>query len=414
MMLRWRILFSLLLISLISAACEKAGEDPDPTADQSSIAAASTLFAQPTPVPRMTATYTPGNDVELDLSRSIAQMEDAVLAGDLDTYMSYVWDGDPVFLADHTAWAQDWVAHPLEVFDIELYNIRSDAADIAQARMTTRWRIKGRSDDGSAGGTTVTAVFHYEDGIWKLGGEQWQVVELEGMTFYYFANDIVDNTPQATIVIEYLPSIYQGLTHEFDFVPEHTAHLKMYSSPIILQNWTRISQYDITRWNEPGEAIKIPLRRNDVAPIEPDVARELTHFLLYEMSDGTYGNFPWWLRRGIVECGGLRFSTQSQRNRILDMVALTSLAPEAAEDRLFDWADLETRPVVIAEREELAKQQAYALVYYVTETYGSDARNTWIKAIATDQTVEEATEAHLGLPLEELDAAWRAWLPSQL
>ena len=74
----------------------------------------------------------------------------------------------------------------------------------------------------------------------------------------------------------------------------------------------------------------------------------------------------------------------------------------------------ETRPVVIAEREAFAIQQAYAFVYYISETYEADARNAWIKAIATDQTVEEATETHLGLTLDELDAAWQAWLPGQL
>ncbi|MCD4685895.1 MAG: hypothetical protein K8S97_08165 [Anaerolineae bacterium] len=414
MTLRWRILCVLLLISVALTACQQAEDAPPPTSDQESIQAASTLFAQPTSAPRRTATFTPGNDVELDLNRSIAQLEQAVRTGDLDGYLAYVWDDDPVFLADHTAWAHDWLAHPLEIFDIELYNIRSNTLNTAEARMTFRWRIQGRTDDGSAGGATVTVVFYREDGTWKLGGELWETVELDGMTFYYFANDVVDNTHQASIVIEYLPSLYQGLTYEFGFVPDHTAHIRMYATPIMLQNWTRISQHGITRWNEPGEAIKIPLGQNDMAPHEPDVARELTHFLLYEMSAGMYGNFPWWLRQGIVEYGGMRFSTQSRRNRIIDTVAIISLAPETAEDRLFAWADLETRPVVIAEREEFAILQAYAFVYYIAETYEADARNAWIQAIATDQTVEEATETHLGLTLEELDAAWQVWLPTQL
>lgn len=414
MTLRWRILCVLLLISTALAACQQTDDAPPPTANQESIQTASALFAQPTAAPRRTATFTPGNDVELDLNRSIAQLEQAARNGDLDGYLGYIWDGDPVFLADHTGWAQDWIAHPLEIFSIELYNIRSNTPDTAEARMTIRWRIQGRDDDGSAGGATVTAVFYREDNIWKLGGELWETAEMDGMVLYYFADNVVDNTNQANVMIEYLPSLYQGLTHEFDFVPEHTAHIKLYTSPIMLQNWTRISHTGLTRWNVPGESIKIPLGPNELAPHEPDVARELTHFLLYEMSAGTYGNFPWWLRQGIVEYGGMRFSTQSRRNRIIDIVAQASFAPEMAEDRLFEWADLETRPDVIEAREAFAIQQAFAFVYFISETYDTDVRNAWIRAIATDQTVEEATIMHLGLTLEELDAAWRAWLPTQL
>ncbi len=410
----WRAPLFVIVIMLLVAACQQAGEDPRPTPDQSSIAAASTLFAQPTRVIDSTPTPLPGNDVEIALNRTVARMEAAVLERDFETYMAHVVQDDPVFLANHIQWAQDWVAHPLDFFQIDLFNIQSYQPGMAETRMTLQWRVAGRQDEGSAGGATISVIFEQDGDRWLLAGPAWQVVELDSITFYYFATDAVNITPQATIVRDYLPSIYTGVTVEFDYVPEHIAHIQLFESPITLQNWTRISMPGITRWNVPGEAIKLPLTQNGTAPNEPAVGRELTRFLLYEMAGGPLDNFPWWLETGIVEYGGARFSTLSQRNRVLRSVAALSLAPESAEEQLFDWAMLAQEPDVLDEFKRVAANQAYTLIHYITETHGQAARNAWIQAAAGGEDLETATQAHLGVTLEALYAAWRAWLPSQL
>ena len=411
---RWSLVSAFAMLVLTITACEQAWKDPTPTADQANIQAASTLFAQSTRSPRSTETPTPASDVEFDLSRSIALMETAVLAGDTNAYMAFLWKDDPVFLADHTHWAQDWVDHPLSVFQIDLFNIRSDSPTEATARMSTLWGQQDRSGDGSAGGATISANFYREGDTWQFAGASWQIINLDGIQFYYFSNEIIDNEPQAKIVAEYLPSIYTGLTLEFGFVPEHIAHIKMYESPVTLQNWTRLSMPSITRWNEPGESIKITLSPSSTAPHESTVANEYTRFLLYEMAGGTHGNFNWWLEEGIAEYGALRFRTLSQRNRILKQVAALSLAPENAEERLIAWDRLETEPDLLADQVQVAVYQSYTVVLYITETYGKEARNAWIRAIATDQTIEEATQAELETSLDDLLAGWEAWLPTQL
>ncbi len=411
---RWSLAAFLVILLLTITACEKAWKDPTPTPDESNIQAASTLFAQPTRSPRSTETPTPASDVEFDLSRSVARMEQAVLAGDMDAYMAYVWKGDPVFLADHTQWAQDWKEHPLSVFQIDLYNIHSDSPDVAIARMSTLWGQQDCSGDGTAGGATVSADFRREGDTWQLAGESWRTIDTEGIRFYYFSNDIIDNQPQAEVVAEYLPGVYTGLTLEFGFVPEHVAHIKMFESPITLQNWTRLSMPGITRWNEPGESIKITLSPNNTAPHEPTIANEYTRFILYEMADGTHGNFNWWLEEGIAEYGASRFRPLSQRNRILKQVAAWSTASENEDEHLIAWGLLETKPNLPPDQMQIAVDQAYTVVQYVTEQYGTDNRNTWIRAIATTQTVEQATQAELGLSLDNLLANWQAWLLEQL
>lgn len=402
------------IVMLALASCQEAEEKPTPTPDHMSIEVASTLFAQPPHDTEASPTPLSVNDVELELNRAVAHLENAVLDGDLDAFMSLVWRGDPIFTADITKWAEDWAAHPLEYFHIDLFSIVSREPGSAEARMTTRWRVQGRTDAGSAGGATISARFLKDGDAWLFAGPHWTTAELEGVTLYYFVTDAIDNASQARVVLDYLPSIYTGVTVEFGYVPEHIAHIQLYESPVTLRNWTRLSMPDITRWNVPGESIKIPLTPNNTAPDEPDMGRELTRFVLYEMGGGTSGKFTWWLQEGIAEYGAMRFSTLSQRNRVLKGIVALALAPENAEEQLFEWSDLESEPVnLLDEFKPVAIQQAYTIVHYITEMYGKETRNAWIRAIAAGQPVTEATQEHFGMTFEELDAGWHAWLSVQ-
>lgn len=403
------------MIALIGlAGCERAADTPAATLDQSSIQAAHTLFAQPTRSAYNAPTATPASEVELELNRLVAHMELAVKGGDLDGYLSYVWKGDPVFLADHTRWAQDWKAHPLDVFDMAIFSIRSVSDTTATARMSINWRQANGGGNGSAGGSTVSVVFYRQGVQWFFGGEDWKTLDAGKIRLYYFSNDIVDNTTQAYLVAGYLPGIYTVLTREFDFVPEHGAALKLYDNATTLQNWTRTSMPEIQQWNEPGESIKLALGPNDTPPQEDEIAREYTRFLLYEMSGGTHGHFPWWLEEGITQYGGTLFQPLSQRNRTLRRIAARSAAPTTSGAGLFEWSALTTEPHLLQNDMDLAAAQGYTLVRYVTETYGTASRNAWIRAMAAQSTVDEACQAQLGIRFEDLDAQWRAWLKTQL
>lgn len=410
---RWSLILVVLVALVALGACGKAVENPPPTTDKEGAQAASTLFAQPTRATRPTPTVTPMNAIEFELNRTVARMEQAIQAGDLAGYLTYVWDGDPIFWAEHRAWARDWVENPLATFNIELYGIHAVSDAEATARMTWRWRQATRSGDDTAGGTTITVVFYQQDGRWVLGGERWETAEVEGIKLYYQAG-VADYTAQAQAMLAYLPEVRRVVTRAFGYVPAATAHIKLYESPTMLFNWTRLSQPDLTTWNWPGEAIKLTLTPIKTAPEESIVAREYTRFLLFELSGGERSRFSWWLEDGISEYGGSLFYTLSQRNRVLKRVAALSLAPEAAEERLLGWDELATADDLTADERQLAIDQTFVLVHYITETYGAEARNAWIRAMAEGQTLGEACQSALGLSFVELDAAWWAWLPEQL
>jgi hypothetical protein len=275
--------------------------------------------------------------------------------------------------------------------------------------MTIRWSRRDATG-GSSGGATTSVVFRREGRDWLLGGERWQTADVDGFRLYYFADEMVDNSPQAQTVLQFLPTVYGAITREFDVVPAGMAHLKMYDSAVTLQNWTRLSVPALQSWNAPGESIKLALGPDNTAPSESDVAREYTRFALFELAGGS---FPWWLEEGIAEYGGSLFRTLSSRNRAVEQIAALASAPPDSEERLFRWDELEETPTLAPGDMRTAINQSFTLAQYVTDSYGAAARNAWIRAIATDQTPVEACRMYLGVSFEALDAAWHAWLAAQ-
>lgn len=405
---------SLFFVIILLAACGSDEKESSSQPGENSAEAARTLFAAPTRAVSTTLTPTPTSELEISLNRTIAHMEEAALRGDPDAYLQNIWDGDTTFWTEQLRWAQDWREHRLDHFDLALHGIQELSPTTAEARMVVLWSQQESSDDGEAGGTTVSVIFYKDGDHWLYGGENWKTISSDGILLNYFSNELIDNQPQADAVAEYLPGVYNQITREFDFVPEQPAEIKIYETRPMLQTMTRLSMPQITLWNEPGESIKVTLGPSNIPPLEVDIAREYTRYILFQMSGDSHGGFPWWLEDGIAEYGCSLFRTLSQRNRIIENVAARAAA-NTDEQRLEDWMSLgETRFEPHSADYSAVVAQSYTLILYISETHGSDARNAWIKALAGGQSVEDATQEHLGISFADLDAAWREWLPTQV
>ncbi len=411
----------LLLILLLSflTACEKIEDKATPTPNQEAGQMAQTLFAAPTDIPATQTPApgdaTPANALEVELHRLVARLENAMLAGDYDTFMSYMSQRDPVLVADYVAWARDWTENPLRYVDLTVFNIEEVSPTEATARFTLLWSLAGRQGDGSSGGTTISALFYKEGDQWLFGGENWHSFDIENVRFYYFSDAMVENQPQADDVAEYLADVYFGVTREFNFAPDKMAHIKMYESGPMLQTMTRISIPLITRWNQPGESIKITLGPENTAPRETYIGQQYTRFVLYAMSGDQPDHYPWWVAEGTVQYGGSRFNTLSQRNRTIKNVAAVAVSTEEDAPQLYDWSALIQAPAAeTPELAQLALDQAFTMIHYITETYGPEARNAWLQAIAGGTSLDKATESELGVKLADLQTQWHAWLLQQL
>lgn len=396
------------------AACQKADDPPTPTPNQESIQAASTLFAQPTRPPRTTPTPTPLSDVELELSRTTAGMEQAVLAGDVERYMAYVWPDDAIFYQEQAAWAHDWQAHPLGHFEINLSRIDTTDPGAVTARTTILWTQQDASRGDSSGGTTITAVFRPGADGWLFAGEQWEMLETDGFELRFFETPLADNRRQAEILLDDLPAIFTRITRELGYTPDAPAQIKLYDSAATLQTMTRMSIPALSQWVAPGEAIKMTYGTYNTAPETPEVAREYTRYVLYAMAGGAQERYPWWLEQGMGEYGASLFHTLSQRSRVIDRIAAVAGGTGASSGSLIPWKMLIAEPDLDRTDRQFAIEQAYTLVLYVQNAHGAEARNTWLAAIAGGASAEDATQSALRVSFDGLDAAWRDWLPQQI
>lgn len=423
---RSHLLIALLLAGLlVLAACQKAGPPPTATPDADRLATAAALFAQPTRAAHASPTPEPAPDIELAISRTLARMERAVLDGDREGYLANVWSGDTTFYVEQFRWVQDWVEHPLSAFDLSISALDAPAgAAEARARLTITWTQR---DLDSSGGATLSVVFYRDGERWLYGGEDWQMIELDGIRLYYFANSLTDNRAEAEALAGDLPDIYTRLTALFGFKPAEMLKVRLYESAATLQTVTRLSQARITTWNRPGEAIKLTLGPSNTAPRPPDVAREVARWLLYcldaqaQRSGGEEMLVPWWLVEGFAEYGAAQFRPVSQQNRMIERIAALAAAPQSAGQRLFAWDELTDRDTFAAAQPtlspaqafELARDQSATLVYFIGESFGIEARRQWLEAISNGQWLEQATRDHLGQSFEMLDQAWRTWLREQ-
>lgn len=422
-----RSLITLLLAALLTllAACEKAGPAPTATPDQAAAETAAALFAQPTRAAHASPTPEPAPDIELAINRTLAQMEQAVLAGDREAYLAHVWTGDTTFLVEQQRWAQDWVDHPLSAFDLSISALDApEGASEARARLTITWTQR---DQDSSGGATLSVVFYRDGDRWLYGGEDWHTMEFDRARLYYFSGPLVNNRLEAELMAEDLPNVIARLSRELAIEPDAPVKIKLYESAATLQTVTRLSMPDLAVWTQPGEAIKLPLGPSSTAPRPPDVAREVARWLLYcldakaQRSGGEEMLIPWWLVEGFAEYGAAQFRPVSQQNQMIKRIAALAAAPNTAEQRLFTWDELSDRETFAAaqptlnaaEAFGLARDQSATLVYFIGERFGIQARHQWLEAISRGQWLDKATEDHLGQSFAALDEAWRAWLREQ-
>ena len=57
--------------------------------------------------------------------------------------------------------------------------------------------------------------------------------------------------------------------------------------------------------------------------------------------------------------------------------------------------------------------QGYAMVRYITETYGEAKRNAWLASMATEMDIDAATPAAFGVTFDQLAADFVDWAIEQ-
>lgn len=328
----------------------------------------------------------------------LAAMSAQVRAGDRAGYLSLVDQSDPTFALEHGRWADEWSGpHPVAEYGLGIADLAVDG-DSATGRLTATWVLRDNPEPRAA---TFDARFTRGANGWKYAGEAW--VETQVPHFRILVAPGLESTV-AGIAAD-LPGVYDGVTKALDYEPVAPLVIKLYAdAPALVAN-TLLSLPEIRGWNEPGEALKLRFDPND--PLAPTIAHEFTHFSMFDRAGTKRTRMPWWLDEGLASYVAEPFEGPAARDRLGLVIAWQAAGELASWDAM---AVFEEAPVALW---TFVYPQGYAMVRYVTETYGIDKRNAWLAAMATEMTIDQATPAVLGRSFDALDTEFRAWLPTQ-
>lgn len=327
----------------------------------------------------------------------VDKMRAAVVAQDKTLYLSLIDLSDPIFALEHTRWADEWSKEAVvSEFDLKVSNVVVNA-DEATADLAVTWTATGQSRRTA---DYPVQFWRDSDGIWRYAGEFWHDTETEH--FRVHAAPGLEDAAQS--VIEMLPDIYAYVTTTLAYTPTTNMQIKLYASSEALVATTLFSLPRIQGWNEPGESLKI-WAIDKQSPSPSTLAHEFTHFLSFELAGTAHSRMPWWLEEGLASYVGSYFEEPKQRDGRLQQVR------DWAEDgKLVSWeriSDFDATPVALW---RYVYPQGYAFVRFVTEVYGDDARNTWIKAMCKNASLEDATQMEFSQTFDQLDADFKDWL----
>lgn len=393
----------LLALAVLLAACGvDANSVPTFTPDPTLELTAAALF--PTPVPSEAPTATPvaqADDAEL-IAALLRNMEIALQSNQDQQYLSYVDRSDPVFALEQTRWVEDW--HSARVimqgFELEVRNLNV-TGDEATADLNMQWSALGADRQQFSRGADFPVRFtRGADGAWRYAGELWVTTETEH--FIVYAAPGLEET--VALILPDLPDIYTQVTAALNHAPAERMAIKLYDNPWAMIGTIRFSLSSaISGWNEPGEALKLDAEQGP--PTISTIAHEFAHYLLFDLAGTTRGNYPWWVSEGVSQYMGSLFWTGSQRNSYLNSVRTLQEDPG-----LVNWEDISDFERTPESLWPFAYRQGYAFVRYVSETYGDEARNAWLRGMAGELELAAATETAFDVSFEQASANFFDWL----
>lgn len=395
-----------LALLVFLAAC---GVDPDSaptlTPDPALSATAAALF--PSPIPTAAPTPLAVTDSAGAIARLVDALQSAVLRRDHAAYLALVDLSDPIFALEQQHWVDDWAAPGVVLrFSLAIRNLTLAAdGQAASADLTMTWSTLAELQ--ASRGADFPVRFTRADGQWRYAGENWAVT-LEAGPFLVRALPGLE--VPAAAVAAFLPDVHALVTQALDHVPVRPLEVKLYDHPWVLIATTRLSlTAAIDGWSAPGEAIKIVVADSgdSAGADEATLAYHLARYILLDLAAETSGNLPVWALEGAAEAIAAHYRPQADRN-----ARLLQLQERRRAGGLVAWDDLAAPGQLAADLNELARLQGYALLVYVSETYGQAVCNAWLRALA-GASPEEATPSALGVTFAALNEHFLAWLDSR-
>lgn len=339
---------------------------------------------------------------EAQIEQLVENMQAAVLDQDAETYLTYIDLLDDNFATEHTVWTKDWSEEDfLTSFTLEIENIEVEA-DTATGDLTLSYTTNLEEQPGFVAEFPVVFTYDEEQEQWLYAGEYWITTETE----HFLIHAAPGTEEVAEFLIPQLNDIYESVTERYDHIPGRAMEIKVYNTREALVASVQMSLPLFTGWNEPGESLKIfPASRERLATI---VAHEFTHFLTFDQAGHEQPVMPWWLAEGIATYIGQDFDLRAPEIYIENY--LLRVQELVKNDELAEWSAMENFWETPVEYWTYAYPQGYSFVTFITETYGEELRNEWLASMATEMTIDEASQEFFDLTFEALEANFREWI----
>ncbi len=180
--------------------------------------------------------------------------------------------------------------------------------------------------------------------------------------------------------------------------------VKIYPTMKHLQQSIYLSYTDgLSGWNEPGEAIKLLTRPTSSSRgLRSLLAHEYGHVATFELGPKA-NDMPWWILEGVAELSAERF-VGAGKGKEADAAVIRWHDSE----KLADWKDLTDFHTVPGSLQHNVYKQGHHMMAFISDEFGKDARNQWMREMSNGKSIDEATRAVMHMSFDDLDAKWRA------
>lgn len=336
------------------------------------------------------------------VSESIHAMESAIIAGDLGAYMAQIDPEDVYFVHEQRAWVNDLARNPVSEFQIEPLEdlIVGITGRAAMMKVRMHWTLSADEIERSI---EMNAIFYpmgdEPDGPWRFAGRGWEI-QLDDETNIRVRADR-KHQELASNVMMIAPEIAAQIEKDLDRTLSTPLSVKIYSTMQALQFSIAPGYLDpLSGWNEPGESIKI-LGRDSMSAdrVSTLLAHEIGHAVSFEFGKDII-DAPWWSLEGIAELMTDRYRSTPPEDRIIGIAKQVARGDRRSWDQLSDFKGEALNHTMYV------YSQGWSMVRYITERYGSAARNEWFDAMGRGMDVHEATQLVFNISFADLDRAW--------
>jgi len=336
------------------------------------------------------------------VSESIHAMESAIIAGDLGAYMAQIDPEDVYFVHEQRAWVNDLARNPVSEFQIEPLEdlIVGITGRAAMMKVRMHWTLSADEIERSI---EMNAIFYpmgdEPDGPWRFAGRGWEI-QLDDETGIRVRADR-KHQELASNVMMIAPEIAAQIEKDLDRTLSTPLSVKIYSTMQALQFSIAPGYLDpLSGWNEPGESIKI-LGRDSMSAdrVSTLLAHEIGHAVSFEFGKDII-DAPWWSLEGIAELMTDRYRSTPPDDRIVGIAKQVARGDRRSWDQLSDFKGEALNHTMYV------YSQGWSMVRYITERYGSAARNEWFDAMGRGMDVHEATQMVFNISFADLDRAW--------